>query len=150
MFGRVRNKLQAKGLILFPILKLSRENTHLENVCGRFLKRQNSLWESKQNKCLCRTSHLKGSLKKCHETFRRIHKKTYMLESLFGHVYLCKFAASLKRGLFLWILRNLLENLFCRTPPRRVLLINAVSIVVKGELASKTVNYGKKTRAYVL
>ena len=32
MFGRVRNKLQAKGLILFPILKLSRENTHLENV----------------------------------------------------------------------------------------------------------------------
>ena len=32
MFGKVRNKLQAKGLILFPILKLSRENTHLENV----------------------------------------------------------------------------------------------------------------------
>ena len=33
MFGKVRNKLQAKGLILFPILKLSRENTHVENVC---------------------------------------------------------------------------------------------------------------------
>ena len=43
---------------------------------------------------------------------------------------------------------------FVRTPflqntTRRLLLIIAVSIVVKGELANETVNYDTKTKAYV-
>ena len=37
----------------------------------------------------------------------------------------------------------------CKNTNRRLLLIIAVSIVVKGELANKTVNYDTKTKAYV-
>ena len=47
-----------------------------------FEKNKKFCWDSKQKECLCRSSRPKGSLKKRYEKFRRIHKKTYVPESL--------------------------------------------------------------------
>ena len=94
--------------LLFAVYKLSRENTHPENICDIvFEKAEGSLPKGSFKKVLWKISQ--NSQKK----------------------HLC-------RNLFLIKLKT-----------RRLLLIIAVSIVVKGELANETVNYGTKTKAYV-
>ena len=51
-------------LLLFQVHKLSWENTQPENMCDIVFEKSERLWrDSKQNECLCRSSHPKGSFK---------------------------------------------------------------------------------------
>ena len=67
-------------------------------------------------------------------------------------VELYRFASSLKRGLYRrYVLVNFTK--FVRTPfsqntTGRMLLVIAVPMVAKEELANKTVNYNTKTKAF--
>ena len=71
--------------------------------------------------------------KRCYGKFRRIHKKTSVPESLFW-CFLVNFA-------------KFVRTPFLQNSTGRLLLIRAVSIVVKGVLANETVNYGYKSTA---
>ena len=90
-------------------------------------------------------------LKRCYEKFRRIRKKAFSRISFFHRVKLCRSAASLKtrpqRRIFLVNFAKFVRTPFLQNTTRRLLLIIAVSIVLvmKGELASETVNYDTKT-----
>ena len=91
--------------LLFPNCKLSRNNTQPKKyVWHRFWKGERSAFK-KVNKAsvYAEAAVRRACLKRCYEKFRRIHKKTSVTESLFG--------------VFLWILRNLQEHLFCWTAP---------------------------------
>ena len=68
--------------------------------------------------------------KGCYGKFRRIHKKTSVPKSLFW-CFLVNFA-------------KFVRTPFLQNSTGRLLLIIAVSIVVKGVLANETVNYDTK------
>ena len=71
--------------LLFPTYKLSRKNTQPEKMCdivfekakgrGRKVNRASVYAEAAVRRVL---------LKSCYEKFRRIHKKTSVMESLLG------------------------------------------------------------------
>ena len=111
----------------------------------RFLKDTRSCRESKQNECLCRSSRPKGSLKKVLEKLPRIHKKHLCLNLFFDKVKLCRSATSLKSSFqsrcFLVKFAKFVGTPFSQTTTGRLLLNVVVSIVVKGDLGNKTVNY---------
>ena len=73
--------------------------------------------------------------------------------SFFDKVKLCRSATSLKTTIwhkcFLVNFTKSVRKLFLQNTTRRLLLIIALSVVVKGELANETVNYDAKTKAYV-
>ena len=75
MFDWVENGLQAKGLsaLLFPVFKLSRENNAPEIVWH--------VW--KGERCLCRSSRRKGSLKKMLWEISQNSQKTICAEISF-------------------------------------------------------------------
>ena len=85
------------------------------------------LWH---NECLCWSIRPKRSLKRFYGKFRRIQKKTSVPESLFW-CFLVNFA-------------KFVRTPFLQNSTGRLLLIIAVSIVVKGVLANETVNYDTK------
>ena len=74
--------------LLFPVFKLSRENTQPENMCD-------IIFESTKGIYAEATVHWVLT-KSCYEKFRRIHKKTSAGVSFFDKVKLCRSAASLK------------------------------------------------------
>ena len=85
--------------------------------------------------------------------FAEFTRKHICQNLFFDKVNLCRSVTSLKTSLKR---RCFLENFvkFVRTPflkktTRRLFLIIAVSIVVKGELANQTVNYDTKTKTCV-
>ena len=53
------------SLLLFQVCKLSQENTQPENACDIAFEKTKGRGKgrSKQNECLCGSSHPKGSLK---------------------------------------------------------------------------------------
>ena len=71
----------------------------------------------------------------------------------FDKVKLCRSATSLKTSLlrrcFLVNFAKFVRKTFLQNTTGRLLLIIAVLIVVKGELANETVNYDTKTKAHL-
>ena len=69
----------------------------------------------------------------------------------FDKVKLCRSTTSLKTNLsrkcFLVKFDNIVGTAFLQKNTERILLIIAVSIVMKGELANETVSYDTKTKA---
>ena len=128
--------------LLFPVLKLSRENTQPVNlyVWHHFWKRER--WEAAVQRVLY------------NECFWEISQNSQQSISV-GIFFLIKLnSADLQlhekrdssAGVFLWILQ-IRKNTFFSKTTRRMVLVIAVSIalVMKGELANKTVNYDPKT-----
>ena len=81
-------------------------------------------------------------------------KKKNLCRNLFlDKVKLCRSATSLKMNLqsrcFLVKVAKFVEAPFPQDTTGQLLLIVAVSIVVKGELANKAVNYDTKTKAHI-
>ena len=137
--------------LLFPVYKLSRENTQLENMWDRFWKEKRLWWDSKQKECLYRRSRPKGSLKKDYEKFSKFTRKHLFQNPFFDKVKLCRSATSLKARLyhrcFLVNFAKFVRKHILQNTTERLLLIITVSIVVRGELANKIVNYDAKTKA---
>ena len=73
--------------------------------------------------------------------------------SFFDKVKLCRSPTSLKASLsrrcFLVNFATFVRTPFLQNTTGRLLLIIAVSTVVKGELAKENLNYDRKTKAYV-
>ena len=89
--------------LLLSVYKLSREIFCRKICMTSFLKRLEAVVG--QNECLCRSSHPKGCFKKgvIHKKFTRKHLHQKIRDS--------------SAGVFLWLLRNLLDHFFCRTRP---------------------------------
>ena len=140
--------------LLFPVYKLSRENTQGENMWQRFWKGERSWCDSKQNVFLCRSSGSRGSLKKVLWEISQNSQENICA----GIFFLIKLNSFTILNLQ-FIKKETLAQVFCcgiakfvRTPflqntIGRQLLITGVSIVVKGGLGNETVNYDTKTKA---
>ena len=84
--------------------------------------------------------------RRCYKKFFKIYKKTSVSESV------CRSAISLKRRhffrrYFLVNFTQFVRTSFLQSTTGRLLLIVAVSIVLKGELANETVNYDRSDRS---
>ena len=83
--------------------------------------------------------------------FAEFLRKTLCGNIFFDKVKLCTYATTLKtrlqRRFFLVNFVKFVRKLFLQNSTGRVLLIIAVSIFVKGELANETVNYDTETKA---
>ena len=119
----------------------------------RFWKGTSSCWESKQNECLCRSSRPKGSLRKMLWEILHNSQINHLFRNLFfDKVKLCRTATSLKTSLqrrcFLVKFAKYVGIPFLQNTTGRLLLIIAVSIVVKGKLAGETASYDTKAKGY--
>ena len=119
------------SLLLFPTYQLI-----LSQKIYRFWKDQRSWYDSKQSKCLCRSSRPKGSLKNMLWEIWQNSQENMCI----GIPFWCSFVNFTK----FWRTR------FLQNSTVQLLLIVAVSIVAKGVLANDTVNYETRTKAYVL
>ena len=111
-------------------------------------------WESKQNECLCRSSRLMVSLKKVLWEISQNWTRWHLCRNLFfDNVKLWRSSTSLEashdRRCFIVNFAKFVRTFFLQNTTGRLLLIIAVSIVVKEELANENLNYDRKTEAYV-
>ena len=142
-------------LTLVPSLHIKlRKYSARKYVWHFFWKGKRTWWDSKQNDCLCRSSRLKGSLKSAlWEISQKSQGKVCAGISSLDKVKLCRSATLLKKRLwrrcFLVNFAKFVRTPFLQNTTGRLLLIIAVTIVVKGKLGNKTVNYDTKTKAYV-
>ena len=160
MFEWTENRLLAKGLKYWahscPSLQIkSRKYSAGKNVWHRLWKSEKSWFASKQNECLWRSGHPKGSLKKVFwEISQNSQENICAGISFFDKVKLYRSATSLKtrlqRSYFLVNFVKFVRTPFLQNTTGWLLLIIAVSIVVKGELVNKTVNYDTKTKRVVI
>ena len=95
----------------------------------------------------------KGLLKKdVMRNFAEFTRKHQCQDVFFDKFKLCRSATSLKTSLghvFFVNFTKYLRTPFLQSTTGQLLLIIAVSTVVKGELVNETVSYDIKTRAYV-
>ena len=139
------------SLLLFPVYKLSREITQPENICDIFFKKTKGGggWDSEQNEWLSRSSRPNGSMALWFwgvmRNFLKFTRKHLCWSLFFNKVRRCRSATSLKmrlqRRYFPVNLAKFLRKPFLQNTTARLLLIIAILIIVKGELANKTVNY---------
>ena len=84
--------------------------------------------------------------------FAEFTRKHMCRNPFFDKVKLCRSATSLKTSLycrcFLVNFAKFVKKTFLQNTNGRVLLIIAISIVLKEELANETVNYDTKTKPY--
>ena len=76
----------------------------------------------RQNEFLCRSSRPKVLSERCYEKFREIHKRTSVLEN------------QALAQVFSYKIYEICKNYFLQNTTWQLLLIEAVSIVAKGEL----------------
>ena len=140
MFDWVENRFLGSGKRfeiltsrLFPVSKLSRENTMPENACDIKDKR---LWW-----VLIQKQPSEGFLKKgVMRNFGKFTRKWLCrTNEALAQVFSCEFCK---------ICKNTFSH-FLQNTTGQLLLIIVVLVVVKGELANETVNYDTKTKAYV-
>ena len=85
--------------------------------------------------------------------FAEFTRKRLCRNLFFDKLKLCKSSTSsktsLQRKLFLVTFAKFVRTPFLRTTTGRLLLIIAVSVVVKGELPNENLNHDTKTKAYV-
>ena len=129
---------------MFPIYKLSRENTQPENMCVIISEKLKGHGGTVNWTSVYAEADVRGVfLKECYEKFLKIPKKP-----LFVCFIICNF---IKNKSFLLKLAKFVGTPFLQNTIGWLLLIiaAAVSIAMKGEFANKTVSYGTKTKAYV-
>ena len=122
--------------LLFPAYKLSRKKYSARNYMWRFWKGERLWYDSKQSKCLCRSSHPKGSLNKVFWEISQNSQENICT----GIDFWC----------FLVNFAKLTQTHFLQNSNGRPFLIIAGSILAEGVLANKTVNYEAITKGYVL
>ena len=88
------------------------------------------------------------------KNFAEFTRKHLCRDVAFDKDKLCRSSTSLKtvfqRRYFLVMFAKFVGTPFLQNTTGRLLLIMAVSIVMKGELENETVNYDTKTKAYLL
>ena len=138
-------------LTLVPSLQIKlRKYSARKYVWHCFWKGKRTWWYRKQNDCLCRSSRLKGSLKNAlWEISQKSQENICAGISSLDKVKLCRSATLLKKRLWRRSFAKFVRTPFLQNTTGQLLLIIAVTIVVKGELGNKTVNYDTKTKAYV-
>ena len=80
--------------------------------------------------------------------FQKNHKKTPVLESLFDKVRRCRSVISFKAQVLFVNFAKFVSTPFLQKTTRRILLIIAVSKIVKGDLSNETVTYDIEIKIY--
>ena len=138
-------------LTLVPSLKIKpRKHSAGKYMWHRFWKNKRSWWDSKQNECLCGSSRPKGSLKIVLGEISQNSQEIYAGISFFIKLltlYICCFIKNKSLAqMFSCEFCEICKNTFFANTTGRLLLIIAVSMVMKRELANETVNYDTKLK----